>query len=134
MIQECPAQATDQSASITIEIDPDLVSVEALLKTTYWFSRDFHCDIRREEGRLTATLIPKSAVMRSETVRQDFMDVALDFSLRERVNVKTAGVRDLLLAKAFSESGVLEDAPEGIFGDVLEESKPDGMFKILNNR
>jgi hypothetical protein len=57
----------------------------------------------------------------------------LDFALRERVEAKTSGIRDLLLAKAFSESGVLEDEPEGVFGDTIEESNPDSMFKILGN-
>lgn len=61
------------------------------------------------------------------------MTQAFDFALREQVAAKTSDVRDLLLAKAFSESGVLEDQPHGVFGDALEESKPDGMFKILGN-
>jgi hypothetical protein len=49
------------------------------------------------------------------------------------VTAKTSEVRDLLLAKAFSESGVLEEEPQGVFGDPIEESKPDGMFKILGS-
>jgi hypothetical protein len=57
----------------------------------------------------------------------------MDFALREKIEAKTSDIRDLLLAKAFSESGVLEDQPEGVFGDKVEESKPDGMFKILSN-
>jgi hypothetical protein len=57
----------------------------------------------------------------------------MDFALREKIDAKTSGIRDILLAKAFSESGVLEDAPEGVFGDMVEETKPDGMFKILSN-
>jgi hypothetical protein len=61
------------------------------------------------------------------------MSHALDFALRERVTAKTSDVRDLLLAKAFSESGVLEEKPQGVFGDSLEEAKQDGMFKILNH-
>jgi hypothetical protein len=54
--------------------------------------------------------------------------------LRERITAKTAGIRDLLLAKAFSEAGVLEDEPSGVFGDAIEEEKTDGLFKILGNR
>jgi hypothetical protein len=61
------------------------------------------------------------------------MASAMDFALRERVTAKTSEVRDLLLAKAFSESGVLEEEPQGVFGDPIEESKPDGMFKILGS-
>jgi hypothetical protein len=57
----------------------------------------------------------------------------MDFALREKIEAKTSGIRDLLLAKAFSESGVLEDAPEGVFGDAVEEAKPDSMLKILGD-
>jgi hypothetical protein len=55
----------------------------------------------------------------------------MDFALREKIEAKTSSIRDLLLAKAFSESGVLEDQPVGVFGDAVEEMKPDSMFKIL---
>ena len=64
----------------------------------------------------------------------EMQGLAMDFALREHVTSKTSGVRDLLLAKAFSESGVLEEQPQGVFGDSLEEAKPDGMFKILSNQ
>jgi hypothetical protein len=68
-----------------------------------------------------------------DEVRQEFMSHAMDFALRERVTAKTSDVRDLLLAKAFSESGVLEERPQGVFGDAIEEAKPEGIFKILSN-
>ncbi len=62
-----------------------------------------------------------------------FTTSAMDFALREKIEAKTSGIRDLLLAKAFSESGVLEDQPEGVFGDMIEETKPEGMFNILGS-
>ncbi len=61
------------------------------------------------------------------------MTQAMDFALRERITAKTSDMRDLLLAKAFSESGVLEEQPQGVFGDMVEEENPSGMFKILSN-
>jgi len=67
-------------------------------------------------------------------VKDAFTTSAMDFALREKIDAKTSGIRDLLLAKAFSESGVLEDQPAGVFGDAVEESKPDGMFRILSDR
>jgi His-Xaa-Ser system protein HxsD len=111
------------------------VSVEALLKTCYWFSRDFVCDIREDGiGHSIVSFKPKSSEADVRGVRERFLEHAMDFAVRERVAAKTANVRDLLLAKAFSESGILEDEPQGIFGDALEEEKPDGLFKILSNR
>ena len=118
-----------------MHINHDLVSLEALLKTCYWFSRDFVCDVRQDaSGESTVHLKPKPHCGTSpESAREQFMGQAMDFALRERVTAKTSDVRDLLLAKAFSESGVLEEQPHGVFGDMLEEENPSGMFKILSN-
>jgi His-Xaa-Ser system protein HxsD len=135
MIEEINNEAPVQGASTLIQIAHDLVSVEALLKTCYWFSRDFVCDISRNGlDQSTVHLKPKAACgIPIDTAREQFMAQAMDFALRERVTAKTSDMRDLLLAKAFSESGVLEEQPQGVFGDTLEETRPDGMFKILSN-
>jgi His-Xaa-Ser system protein HxsD len=123
-----------QEDSISVRIAGNLVSVEALVKTCYWFSRDFVCDVKSDGGDHMILLTAKVEALGSlDAVRERFISTAMDFSLRECVSAKTAGVRDLLLAKAFSESGVLEEEPQGIFGDFLEESRSDGMFKILSN-
>ncbi len=120
----------------SLRISNEVVSVDALLKTCYWFSRDFFCDVQ-EDGpgfSLVSLKHKDSSPIQMEELRDTFMNHALDFALRERVTAKTADIRDILLAKAFSESGVLEDRPEGVFGDPIEEAKSDGMFKILGNR
>jgi His-Xaa-Ser system protein HxsD len=127
---------TCAASSVVVEIDLAIVSTEALLKTCYWFSRDFVCDIRnRNETSAEVWLTPRSPATDPELVsaKDAFTTSAMDFALRERIEAKTSGIRDLLLAKAFSESGVLEDGPLGVFGDAVEEAKPDGMFKILGN-
>jgi len=119
-----------------VEIDLTVISAEALLKTCHWFSRDFICEIRnRNEHTADVFLTPRSGASAADLAgaRDAFTTSAIDFALRERIEAKTSGIRDLLLAKAFSESGVLEDAPEGVFSDPVEEMKPDGMFKILSN-
>jgi His-Xaa-Ser system protein HxsD len=120
-----------------VEINLAIISPEALLKTCHWFSRDFVCEIRnRNEQTANVFLTPRNAAsaLDLESAREAFNTSAMDFALREKIEAKTAGIRDLILAKAFSESGVLEDQPEGVFGDKVEEAKPDGMFKILSNR
>ena len=124
------------ASSVEVEVDLAILSTEALLKTCYWFSRDFVCDIRnRSETGAEVWLTPRSLATDPElaSVRDAFMTSAMDFALREKIEARTSGIRDLLLAKAFSESGVLEDAPLGVFGDAVEEAKPDGMFTILGN-
>ena len=129
-------QHSPQDFTVIVQISHALVSTEALLKTCYWFSRDFVCDVTNgTDTQSTVLLKPKTRCDWSpDEVQEQFMAHAMDFALRERVTAKTSSVRDLLLAKAFSESGVLEERPQGIFGDALEEAKPNGMFKILSNQ
>jgi His-Xaa-Ser system protein HxsD len=119
-----------------VEVNLAIISTEALLKTCHWFSRDFVCEIRnRSEYIADVILTPRSPVSPSDiaSAKDAFTTSAMDFALREKIEARTSGIRDLLLAKAFSESGVLEDEPEGVFGDTVEEMKPDSMFKILSN-
>jgi His-Xaa-Ser system protein HxsD len=119
-----------------VEVDLAIISAEALLKTCHWFARDFVCEIRsRNEHTADVSLTPRSAISAADlaSARDAFIASAIDFALREKIEAKTSGIRDLLLAKAFSESGILEDQPEGVFGDTVEELKPDGLFKILSN-
>lgn len=125
---------TPDAPHAVVEIDLTIISTEALLKTCYWFSRDFVCEIRNRNERMAEVcLTPRNAVSGSDLAssKDAFETSAMDFALREKIEAKTAGIRDLLLAKAFSESGVLEDQPEGVFGDTVEEMKPGSMFKIL---
>jgi His-Xaa-Ser system protein HxsD len=127
---------TPDASHVVVEINLAIISAEALLKTCYWFSRDFVCEIHNRDEKLAeVSLTPRSPMSASDlsSAKDAFTTSALDFALREKIDAKTSGIRDLLLAKAFSESGVLEDQPAGVFGDTIEESKPDGMFKILND-
>jgi His-Xaa-Ser system protein HxsD len=118
----------------SVRMSRELVSAEAILKACYWFSRDFMCEVKEDGAHFTVSLKPKTvSAMSSDEVRESFLGHVQDFEVRERVTARTKDVRDLLLAKAFAESGVLEDAPQGVFGDAIEEAKPDGIFKILSN-
>lgn len=128
--------STPDALQAVVEINLAFISAEALLKTCHWFSRDFVCEIRnRNEHMADVLLTPRSTASAADLAlaKDAFNTSAMDFALREKIEAKTSGIRDLLLAKAFSESGVLEDRPEGVFGDNVEEMKPDGMFKILGN-
>ncbi|MFP5234345.1 MAG: His-Xaa-Ser system protein HxsD [Acidobacteriota bacterium] len=124
-------------SKVTVEIDLAFVSADAVLKACHWFSHEYACDLRKKgDAFAEVVLAPRdsSSVFDPHAVKDAFTASALDFALREKIEAKTSGIRELLLAKAFSESGVLEDAPEGVFGDAIEEAKPDGMFKILSTQ
>ncbi len=127
---------TPTASNVVVDIDLAIISGEALLKTSYWFSREFVCEIRNQDNKLAEVcLTPRNPMSASDlaSAKAAFTTSAMDFALREKIEAKTSGIRDLLLAKAFSESGVLEDQPEGVFGDMIEETKPEGMFNILGS-
>jgi len=133
---ETENSGTPNTNLVVFEINLSIVSPEALLKTCYWFSRDYVCEVKNQsDSKANVILVPKSVTpeFNPNSIRDVFLTSALDFALREQIEAKTSGIRDLLLAKAFSESGVLEDEPDGVFGDNIEESNPDSMFKILSN-
>ena len=121
--------------SVLVSVDHTLVSTEALMKVFYWLSREFICDVvtKTETESVVRLFAREPADWNPAEIEDLFKSRCLDFSLREHIAAKTSGVRDLLLAKAFAESGVLEDQPSGVFGDMVEENKPDGMFRILSN-
>lgn len=133
---EADDSRTSNANSVAVEINLSIISPEALLKTCYWFSRDYVCEVKNQSESVTNVLLSPRGLTQDFnplSIRDAFLTSALDFALREKIEAKTSGIRDLLLAKAFSESGVLEDEPEGVFGDKIEESNPDSMFKILSN-
>jgi His-Xaa-Ser system protein HxsD len=123
-------------AGIEFEIDTAVIGKDSVLKSAYWFSRDFHCHIENASNQhLRVSLVPKDSATAEAiaTCEGDFRNTAIDFELRAKVEQKTSDIRELILAKAFAEAGVLEDRPEGKFADPVDESEPTGLFKILNS-
>lgn len=126
------SEITNFNDAIEIELDGIFFSPEAVLKTCYWYSRAFNFDVKHiSEKQILVRLGPKDGKPSREDLKSEFIAMATDFSLRERIEARTNGVRELLLAKAFAESGVLEDSPTGIFVDEVEREKDSSLFKIL---
>lgn len=122
-------------ASVLVKVDHSLVSTEAMMKVFYWLSREFFCEVvtKGDLESIVRLIAREPADWNSFEIEDLFKTKCLDFALREQISAKTSEVRDVLLAKAFAESGVLEGQPSGMFGDSIEEAKPDGMFRILSN-
>lgn len=132
---------TDSEGSATIRLDPRLYSREALLRACYWHtnvayihapeSADDRLTVRIRLKQRIATLEHPKPISIDEVVGE-FCNSLLDFELRRQVEAETAGVRQLILAKAFSESGVLEDEPPGNIDDPVEREKPSSLVQIIN--
>jgi His-Xaa-Ser system protein HxsD len=130
----------DSQTSATIQLNPRIYSREAILRACYWFTDIAYIRIPESaEDRLIVRVemkqtAPTVANPKPTSVRKfigDFCNSLLDFELRRQVESETASVRQLILAKAFSESGVLEDEPPGSVADPVESAEPSSLVQIM---
>jgi len=132
---------TDSAFSVTIKLDPRIYSKESILKACYWYtgvanihvpeSPDQRLVIRIEMKQKAPTLEAPKPLLVDEFL-PEFCNSLLDFELRRQIETETAPIRQLILAKAFSESGVLEDDPIGVVSDPVEANTPHPVVQITN--
>jgi His-Xaa-Ser system protein HxsD len=127
--------------SAIIHLDPRIYSREAILRTCYWCTNVAHVHVPESpDGRLAIHVSLKQRAPTLDTPKPisieefvgEFCNSLLDFELRRQVEAETRSVRQLILAKAFSESGVLEDEPPGSIVDPVESDKPSSLVQIMN--
>ncbi|MGB9069375.1 MAG: His-Xaa-Ser system protein HxsD [Candidatus Acidiferrales bacterium] len=131
----------DSETSAAIHLNPRVYSREAILRACYWFTDVAYIRIPESpEDRLVVRVemkqtAPTLANPNPSPVRQlisEFCNSLLDFELRRQIESETAPVRQLILAKAFSESGVLEGDPPGSIADPVESTQPSSLVQIMN--
>lgn len=137
-------QTSDLSrSSATIRLDPRMYSREAILRASYWQSGNAYIHIPESpEDSFTVQIRLKETKPTLENPRPitideivgEFCNSLIDFELRRQVEAETAPLRQLILAKAFSESGVLEDDPPGSIADPVEATKPSSLVKIISRQ
>lgn len=101
-----------------------------------------HFQIEEQEGqyRITANLTVSQPTLaqprprRIDELLPDFFEALLDSQLRVEIQEQTAAVRELIIAKAFAESGVLEDPPPGTFEDPVDsrDQSKSNLVQISN--
>jgi His-Xaa-Ser system protein HxsD len=132
----------DSECSAIIYLDPRIYSREAILKASYWYTETAYIQILPASSddkfviqitlrQSSPTLSNPQPIKISELIGE-YCNSVLDFELRQQVSVETEAVRQLILAKAFSESGVLEDDPPGAISDPVEAQKPGHLTQIIN--
>jgi len=134
-----PVEFDDQHTTATISIDRKVYSRPAVLRACYWFGKDLFCHVKERGAELlevTVGLRVPSPTLDQPKVRKidewlpEIYDALLDSQLRVEIQAETAGVRELIVAKAFAESGVLEDPPPGTFEDPVARSHAESRDLI----
>jgi His-Xaa-Ser system protein HxsD len=129
-----------EHVTATLSIDKKVYSKSAVLKVCYWFSEDLYFQVRDEDTHLILAVCVREAVptLNRPSVKKidewlpDILNALVDSQLREDIQAETAGIRELIIAKAFAESGILEGLPPGTFEDPVEttQSESTRLIKI----
>jgi His-Xaa-Ser system protein HxsD len=124
----------------TVRIDKSVYSKPAVLRACYWFGKDLHFHVHEKSKTLVVSVSLRVSTPTLDQPRikpldewlADFFDALLDSQLRVEIQAETASIRELIIAKAFAESGILEDAPPGTFTDPVSTPSidPEGFIKI----
>jgi len=140
---EC-VEFDDQRSVATISIDKKVYSKSAVLRACYWFGKDlyFHVEESGDSLRIRVALRVASPTLNQPRIKKldewmpEIFDAFVDSQLRVEIQAETAGVRELIIAKAFAESGVLEDPPPGTFADpvTLGNVESKRLIKITNKQ
>jgi His-Xaa-Ser system protein HxsD len=130
----------DHHTTATISIDQKVYSKPVVLRACYWFGKDLYFHLNEKDGFLVVTVglrvssptLDQPNVSKIDDWLPEIYDALLDSQLRVEIQAETAGVRELIIAKAFAESGVLEDPPPGTFEDPVarNDTKPRGLISI----
>ena len=87
-------------------------SIDAIQRAAYKFTDRFAIEITRECDYLSCQLDFEPGIPNVDEVVRLFKTEALDQTLRERIRSETEGVRNLILAVAFSQVA-LDDSSSG---------------------
>jgi His-Xaa-Ser system protein HxsD len=115
-----------QTIPVVLEVDPKIYRLSAIKKAAYKFGDRCHVIIATDDhSMIRVTMYAKVGVHDAGTLAGELQNEILDQELREVVAAETEGVRNVLLAQAFSETSLLD--PLGDSGDA--DADPLGIRK-----
>lgn len=105
--------ASDNMTTSTVIFDSNVFSLNAVKKAAYRHLRTFTSDISVIDGQIQCVLAFATPISEEdgERIRNEFKKEVLDQDLREHLHVETAAVRNVILAHAFSKTGLITDEP-----------------------
>lgn len=99
--------------TVTVIFDANVFSLNAVKKAAYRHLRTFTTEISVMDGQIQCALSFPTPISEEETVRMgnEFKKEVLDQDLREQLHIETAAIRNVILAHAFSKTGLITDEP-----------------------
>ena len=107
-----------KDGKIAVFLDSRVYSKEGILKCLYWYSDKFTTSVNISESHFKIELRPNSENLHLnlDLIMEKLCRDLLDYNLRQIVTSETQNVRDLLIAKAFS-NGEFDEKPPGEISD-----------------
>jgi His-Xaa-Ser system protein HxsD len=122
---------------LSVDVIESVYSRDAVLRTAYWFTDRCYLFITRPgpgflRVQFKARALKSDLVVEAlQEVAGEFLNSLLDHQIRQDIESQTGRIRELLVAKAFAEAGVLEDIPPGEPGDSVEvHQRESGLVNI----
>lgn len=95
-----------------VNFNTSVYRLNAIKKSAYKFGGLFHVLIEQRDRIIEVRLKPKESCKSPDAFVGEFCNEVLDQELRETVAEETAGIRDLLLAQAFSKTSLIDSESE----------------------
>jgi His-Xaa-Ser system protein HxsD len=92
----------------TLSFDRSTASLDAVQRAIYRLSDRMSCDISMADNAVQVVIHPSDPDADVDGLLGDLRNEVLDQELRERVRAETSDVRNLVLALAFSKTGLTE--------------------------
>jgi His-Xaa-Ser system protein HxsD len=95
----------------TVTFDANVFPLETVKKAAYKYTDRFTVDFRLDETIVTCLLSFPAGKPQADVdlCVRDLKNEVLDQDLRERIKAETAPIRNLILAHAFSRTGLIVD-------------------------
>ncbi len=116
-----PFQNEIKDNEIIVFADTSLFSKDSIFKCLYWYGDKFHTNVSFADSNTFRVSVKPISTNRLSQQEQENLLLKLerdlvDFNLRDIVTKETQNVRDLLIAKAFS-NGEFDELPPGDVSD-----------------
>lgn len=108
MERNCKLGLESQGTPVVVTFDDRVFCLMAIKKAAYAYSRTFSAEITSQGSQIHCQLIftvPVDEAARARFV-EEFRKEVLDQDLRERLKAETETVRNVILAHAFSKTGL----------------------------
>ena len=125
--------------AVSFSVDQRVYSVEAVLRTAYWFTDRAYLFISAPTEHSLRVHLKTKPVTLDAPHQQSIGDIAGEFSnalldnqLRESVEERTGKIRELLVMKALAEAAnAADEPPPGTPNDPVADQQQANLIRIM---